>query len=121
MKHILQHRIVQTQVGDELFELAVFLIQLAQFRHAQAAVFLLPVEKRGFADAHLSTDLGDGRAALGLTQCKRDLLFDELGLFMTKQPLGEGRFCQKTLLQNATTGRGKVKWLAVKIHPAYRT
>jgi hypothetical protein len=87
LKHILQHRLVQAQVCNELLELAILLVQLAQtaeLRHALSAVFPFPVEKHGFADVYLSTNSRDGRAAFGLTQRKRDLLFGGLGLFHGK-------------------------------------
>lgn len=46
--HILQHLLIQTQVGNQLFELGIFFFQLmktTQLGDAQSAIFLLPVEK----------------------------------------------------------------------------
>lgn len=71
LQNVLQHGLVQTQVGNQLFQFAVLFFELpesSEFGKAQSTVFFLPVEIRRLTDAHLSADLGEAgsfRSPLG--------------------------------------------------------
>lgn len=65
---------VQRQVGHDLFQPAVLVLELLQPLHLvrqQACVFFLPVEVGRLADPCLSTDLGNRRAFLPLLDDER--------------------------------------------------
>lgn len=83
-EHLLQHVLVERQVGHQLFELRVFLLQLpqpAQLGRAQPAKLLLPVIKGRLADAHLPADFGDRGSGLGLLEGEDHLGLGILGSF----------------------------------------
>src|SRR5262249_14920972 len=80
---VLQHLLVEAQVGDELAEALVLLLQLlepAQLGDAHPAEPLLPAIEGGLADAQLADDVRHGRAGLLLPQGERDLFFGIPGL-----------------------------------------
>ena len=68
---LLEDVAIQCEVGDHLFQFAVFVAQrpeLAQLLQAQAAELFLPPVERLLADPQPATDLGDLLAALDLVQ-----------------------------------------------------
>lgn len=80
---VLQHLLVQAQVGHQLLELPVLLLELtqpAQLGDPHAAEPLLPPVEDGLADAHLAHDVAHGGARLLLPQGEGDLLLGELRL-----------------------------------------
>ena len=84
MDDILQHRLVQAQISDQLLQPGVLgfeLLEPPQLAYAQTAILLLPVVKRGLRDAELAADLLDPGARLGLAQRKGNLLFGVLRSF----------------------------------------
>ena len=67
--HLLQHRLVEAEVGNEPFELRVFFAQLPQLANlgrSHRAEFLLPSVKRSLGDPELADDLRDRRTGFGL-------------------------------------------------------
>lgn len=78
---ILQHRLVQAEVGDRALELAILILELAQAphlgRHPPSVVFAL-IKVGHFADPRLSADLADSRAALGLLEHEGELRLRKL-------------------------------------------
>jgi len=71
-----QDVLVEREIRQETLELAVLFAQLPQFaqlRRSQAPVLLLPHVEGRFADAELTADVGDCRAALRLPQRVGDL------------------------------------------------
>src|SRR6218665_270864 len=102
LNNVLQHRLVQAQVGHDLLELAILLFKLAQaskVRRPHAGVLLTPLVERGIADAHLAADLLDADAQLRLLQRVGHLLLGELALphgmnsWPLLEPLHAGPFC----------------------------
>ena len=83
--HILQHLLVQTQIGHQFLQPLVFILQLPQtpqFCHIQTDKFLLPVVKNDLRNPHLSADFPDAGADFGLFQRKRDPFFGITVFFM---------------------------------------
>lgn len=83
-QYLLQHLLIQTQIGHQFLQPLIFILQLPQtpqFRHAQTSKFLLPVVKGGLINAHLSADFPDAGAGFGLFQRKHNLFFGITGLF----------------------------------------
>src|SRR5258706_16370798 len=77
---LLQHMLIQRQIGDELLELAVLILELAQpsqLGHSHSGEFLLPAIKGLLTDAELPTDLGDRCSRFYLAYGIRHLLFSE--------------------------------------------
>jgi hypothetical protein len=88
LNDVLEHDLVEGQVGDEAFELRVFvaeLLQLAGFTRGHPAIDLLPAVVGLLGDPHLATDITDRDAARGLLQDRGDLL-DGKRFFFTASP-----------------------------------
>ncbi len=84
MNDVLQHHLVERQVGDEALEFGIFvaqLLQLAGFAGRHPAVDLLPAIEGLLGDPDLAADVPDGHAALDLLQDGSDLL-DGKALFL---------------------------------------
>lgn len=84
-QYLLQHLLIQTQIGHQFLQPLIFILQLPQtpqFRHAQTGKFLLPVVKGGLRNAHLYADFPDAGAGFGLFQRKRNLFFGIKVFFM---------------------------------------
>jgi hypothetical protein len=74
---VLQHRLVEREVGDDLLQPPVLLLELPQppdLGHAHVAEPLLPAIERLLTDAELAAELDHGRAGLRLPQREADLL-----------------------------------------------
>src|SRR5690606_37431877 len=72
--------LVQAELGDELLQLPVLLLRLAQPAHLgghHAAVALPPVAERRLADPGFPAHLADCRSLFGLPQHERDLRLAE--------------------------------------------
>src|SRR6476661_8816276 len=72
--HVLQHRLVETEVGHNLAQLRVLVLELPQpthLRRQQPVVPLLPVEVRRLADPRLAADLGHSHPVMTLLQDER--------------------------------------------------
>src|SRR2546430_12468852 len=99
--YVLQHHLVQAEIGDQLLELGILLLELPQppqLRRPQPGKPFLPVEERRLGDAHLATDFLHRRAELLLLQRKGDLFLSEprpLHDMLLSPPRGS---CRKTLL-----------------------
>jgi hypothetical protein len=77
---VLQHDLVERQIGHEAFELGVFvaeLLQLAGLTGLEIAVLLLPAIEALLGNADLSTEIPDGHPLGGLLQHGGDLLDGE--------------------------------------------
>ena len=88
-KYVLQHRLVQAQVGHQSLELIVLFFELpqsAQLRWAQAAVPLASLVERRIADAQLAADLIDLRAQLHLLEGIGNLLLSDSALLHNMIP-----------------------------------
>jgi hypothetical protein len=73
---LLEDVAIEREVGDDLFQFAVFMAQrpqLAQLRQAESGKLLFPAVERLLADAEAATDFGDFLAALDLVQGVDDL------------------------------------------------
>src|SRR3546814_2085956 len=71
---ILQHLAIERQIGNDLLEPAVLILQLAQpphLRWQQPRVLLLPVEVGRLTDPRLAADLSDWRSFLTLLDDER--------------------------------------------------
>lgn len=109
-QYLLQHLLIQTQIGHQFLQPLIFILQLPQtpqFRHAQTSKFLLPVVKCGLRNAHLSADFPDAGAGFGLFQRKRNLFFGITGLFHGNKPLCEQEERSETSVQTGTVFRGR--------------
>ena len=74
LRYVLEHDLVERQVGDEPFQLGVFvaqLLQLAGFTGQHPAVDLLPAVERLLGDPDLATDVADRHALRDLLQHRR--------------------------------------------------
>jgi hypothetical protein len=85
--HVLQHRLVQAEIGHQLLQLAVLLLELTKplhLRRRQPAVLVPPVVERRLADPGLAAHLRYRRALLSLPQDEGDLALAELRLLHRK-------------------------------------
>ena len=60
-QHVLQHRLVEAQIGNQPLQPQIFLFQLPymlQLRRRNAAVFFTPCIESGIRNAQLATDAG---------------------------------------------------------------
>ncbi len=83
-KNPLEDHGVEGLVGDELLELAAFLLQATKafgLADLKATELLLPLKESGLADAVSSGDLSDGYAGLGLLEYLDNLFFGMPGSF----------------------------------------
>jgi hypothetical protein len=90
----LQHDFVETEIGNQLLELAIFFLELAhpsQLLDTNACLLLLPGVERGLRDTNLATYPFHSRAGIGLVQCKSNLLLRELRA-LYGEPLSGGSF-----------------------------
>lgn len=121
--HLLQHRLVQAQVGHQLLELAILFFQLTQpleLRWPKTAVLLLPVIKSSFGNPHLPADLGHRCPELGLLQRIRNLLFGKTRLLhgMTPHP-ARGPSCRILYLSVAQfSGSGSLGYSLANLNQA---
>jgi hypothetical protein len=76
---VLEHGLVQAEVGHALPELAVLLLELPQLAHPHAVEPPLPAVDGGLADRELAADLLDRGAGLRLPQGESDLLVSGSG------------------------------------------
>lgn len=79
--HLLEHLLVETQVGDQPLQALVLLLELLQALRLgghQPAILLAPSVIRLHADRRLPAHLLDPRPFLRLAQDERDLLLAEL-------------------------------------------
>src|SRR5262249_48781274 len=79
-EQILEHHLVEREVGHEALELRVFLFELPQVPHladAHAGVFALPDVDGLLADAQTPCDVRHGRARLALAHGGGHLRFGE--------------------------------------------
>jgi hypothetical protein len=86
------HLLVEGEVGDNLFDPAIFVLELAhapELGDPQAGIALLPGVEGRLTDAELAADLRGRRALLGLAQGLRDLLLR--GFFIAILPPVEDR------------------------------
>src|SRR5262249_39516373 len=102
--------LVEAEVGDELLELAVLLLEQAeapQLGVAHLTVLLLPAEERGLADAELAADVLGGQPGLGLPQGECNLLLAESRLLgHGSEPLDQSRIISKLAMSMVQkTGR----------------
>jgi hypothetical protein len=77
LNNVLQHDLVERQVGDEAFQFGILLtelLQLARFARRHPAVHLLPAVVRLLRDPDLATDIPDRHAAFCLLQDRGNLL-----------------------------------------------
>jgi hypothetical protein len=77
LNDVLQHDLVERQVGDEAFQLGVFvtqLLELPRLAGQHAAVRLLPAIKRLLGNPDLPAHVADGHSRRYLLQHRRDLL-----------------------------------------------
>ena len=76
--HVFQDRIVESQIGHDMFETAVFVFQVPQplnAAHVHAAIGTFPAVVRGLADGMGATDIANFLAVLnGFEDCN-DLFF----------------------------------------------
>lgn len=89
LQHLLEHLLVEGQIGDDLFEPAIFVLELAyppELGDAHPRIALFPGVEGGLTDPELAADLGRGDALLGLAQGLGDLLFGEPGLLHRDPP-----------------------------------
>src|SRR5215471_12060945 len=83
-EHLLEHVLIEREVGDEVFEAPDLLLEhadLAQLGSTHRAVATTPRVERLLADAHLAADLDGRRAAIDLPKRVCDLLLGVLGPF----------------------------------------
>jgi len=120
-QHVLQHRLVQRQVGDQPLELGVLFLQLLQspdLDDAHPGELLLPPVEGRLGDAELAADLLDCRAALGLSQREGDLLIRvALPLHGT---LLQGSECPKKLRPRWTSSAGQDQFLNNVVEQGHR-
>lgn len=79
--HVLQHCLVERQIGHDLLQLPVLFLELAQplhLRRHQAGVLATPIVVSRLVEPGLATDLAHRRAFLCLPQDKGDLRLREL-------------------------------------------
>ena len=79
-QHILKHRLVEAQIGNQPLLPQIFLFQLPhvfEFRRGNSAVLLAPGVKRGIGDTQFAADIRHGRTQLSLLQSKDNLLLGE--------------------------------------------
>lgn len=75
-KHVLEDVPIERQIGNDLFEARVFIAELTQFanfRRSKRPESSLPGRERGFADAELARDVGQGCPSFRLSQRSGDL------------------------------------------------
>jgi len=80
-QHILQHWLVEHQIGNDLLEPRVLVFELpqsTQFRRSQTGELAFPIEKRRLRDADLAADFRYGNAGLRLLPGEHNLLFGKL-------------------------------------------
>lgn len=68
-EHLLQDHLIERQIGDQLFELAILLLQLSQppdLGDRHLAILLTPDIVRRFADLERPRDFGNRRPGLHL-------------------------------------------------------
>jgi hypothetical protein len=106
LKHILQHRLVQTQVCNELLKLPILpvqLVQTAELRHAKSAVFLFPVIfqlKNAASQMPFFRQTSATVVLLSDWRSANAICFSVyLVLFMAKQSSGDSWFCLKLYFQ----------------------
>ena len=71
------HLLVQAEVGHQLLQLAIILLQDPEppyLRHTHALELILPPVEDLLADAHLASDLCCRRAVIRLAQAERNQL-----------------------------------------------
>src|SRR5262249_56709540 len=106
---LMQDGLVKAQIGDQTFELAIFLPQLPQLTEladAQCPKAFLPAVERLLTHAELAADLADRCARLGLAQGEGDLLIGELARLHSHDPPAPAARVsrRRTLAQNAPHG-----------------
>lgn len=93
-ENVLQYDFVETEIGNQLLELAILLLELAhpsQLLDPNACILFLPGIERGLRDTSLATYLFQSYASIRLVQCKSNLLLRKL-LALHGEPLSEGSF-----------------------------
>ena len=79
-QHILQHGLVEAQIGNQLLQPEILFLKLPhvlQLRGRNATVFLAPRIERGIGNTQLATDVRHRRPQFSLFQGKNDLFFGE--------------------------------------------
>ncbi|KZR00856.1 hypothetical protein A3N54_20955 [Klebsiella aerogenes] len=72
-QHILQHGLVEAQIGNQLLQPEILFLELPrvfQLRRRNPALFLAPCIERGIGNALLTADLRHGRPQFSLLQDK---------------------------------------------------
>lgn len=109
--YILKHLPVQSQIGNNLLQSPVLVLECLQAAHLigqQAAIPLLPVELRRLTDPGLPADLGDRRAFLALLQDEGLLSLRELQCLQAIPLLSQPRkFSGKLQLQTIQLSGGR--------------
>jgi hypothetical protein len=101
---------IQGQVGDQLLELPIFLLELpepTEFSDTHPGKFPLPAIKRLLADPEFAADLKHRRASFCLAQRVRDLLFRK-GRF--------AHFVHLLLCEHSTVIGGPTFWGGSTLH-----
>lgn len=83
---------VQSEVGDQLLELAILVFELAKaakFSHPHTGKFLLPAVEGLFSDAESATEFQDWSAGFDLAKSVGYLFLGELG-FLHRELLSRG-------------------------------
>jgi hypothetical protein len=102
-RDVLEHLLVEAQVGDELLGLLVLLLELPQAPQlggTEVAVLLLPAEECGLADPQLAADILDGKAASTCLRVKTICSVVNLDFFMGSGPLRTRASSYQSLFQN---------------------
>jgi RHS repeat-associated protein len=107
LNDVLQHDLIERQVGDEPFQLRVFvpqLLQLPRLAGQHPAVLFLPAIERLLGHTDLATDIADGHAGGHLLQHRRDLL-DGAGTVVSRFVYGTRVNVPEYLINDGTTYR----------------
>jgi K+-transporting ATPase KdpA subunit len=105
-EHILQHCLIQAQIGDQLLQPAVLLLELfhlTRLIRLHTNVLLLPSVKGLLADPDLADHLRHWHSQLRLLHHSHDLLHGKPLLLHAKSPF---RFCRRLTFQLAQKYRG---------------
>ena len=90
LRHVLEHRLIQSEIGDHLPEPAILLLGLLdapELGHPHAGVFPLPAVEGRLTAAERAAEPGHGGALLGLAQGLGDLPVGVAGLRLAVQLL----------------------------------